>query len=272
MLVRNIVIAPANHPAEMRPETLNRVGEHIAVGILGSTVVDHCVGISLSRLVRCRHWVHQWWPLTPQQRTAGWWAAKYPLRCPLPRRRERRWCSQPHPSCCDGAALHHTEHGSLCLHWAPLNVRCAHRPMLPLLLAADVHLIALDSTLKGIRIALLIEQTNLLKHIPGGGLSHVNVTAQMMAADTLLVRWNEVHCHKPLDKGQLGVLEDCANQAGEIPLALVAAEPLVLASTAMVSTAVGADNVLPLTSPHLFSTLVLQIYEKTCSNSLVLYV
>ena len=50
----------------------------------------------------------------------------------------------------------------------------------PFLLTTDVHLIALYSTIKCLCIALRIEQTYLLKHIPSRSLSHLNVRCKLI--------------------------------------------------------------------------------------------
>ena len=133
--------------------------------------------------------------------------------------------------------------------------------MLPFLLATDIHLIAFNSTLKSISIALLIEQANLLKHIPCGGLCHINITTQLIAADTFLVRGYEIHCHEPLDKWQLGVLEDCANQAREVPATALAAKLSVPANDTVMATTVRADYIV--IAPSLFDDGLLTLLVRS---------
>ena len=61
-----------------------------------------------------------------------------------------------------------------------------------------------------------------------------------MRTYTLFVAADEVHSHKPLTQGYLGVLKDSAYFLTEIVVALGAAEPAVTTFMAVVLTAVGA--------------------------------
>ena len=54
-----------------------------------------------------------------------------------------------------------------------------------------------------------------------------------MAADTLLVRRYEIHSNEPLDKWQLGVLEDCTNEARKVLVAFSTVETSVLGHLAV---------------------------------------
>jgi hypothetical protein len=54
---------------------------------------------------------------------------------------------------------------------------------------------------------------------------------------------NKVHCQEPLDKWQLGILEDCTNKAREILATVLATELTVLASHTVMTTTVRAYNI-----------------------------
>lgn len=90
--------------------------------------------------------------------------------------------------------------------WGVLMDLCFHFSL------PHIDLIALHSTLKGFRIALRIKQADFLQHVPCACLGDVEVTAQLMGGNTLLMAADKVHGHEPLDKRQLGILEDCANE------------------------------------------------------------
>ena len=57
-----------------------------------------------------------------------------------------------------------------------------------------------------------------------------------MAAD-------KVHGHEPLDKRQLGILEDSAHETGEVLETVVATETSVTTLGAMVCATIGANHV-----------------------------
>ena len=64
-----------------------------------------------------------------------------------------------------------------------------------------------------------------------------------MAADTLLVAADKIHSQEPLDKWQLGILEDSAYQAREILATVLATELTVLAYHTVMTTTVGANDI-----------------------------
>ena len=65
-----------------------------------------------------------------------------------------------------------------------------------------------------------------------------------MGRNTFLMTSHEVHCHEPLDEGYLGILEYSTYKGREAVFAPVAGKPAVLATLAVVATALGADNIL----------------------------
>jgi len=65
-----------------------------------------------------------------------------------------------------------------------------------------------------------------------------------MAADTLLVGRDKVHCQEPLDEWQLGVLEDSTDKAGKVLVALSAMETSILGHLAMMLATIRTNNVL----------------------------
>ncbi len=65
-----------------------------------------------------------------------------------------------------------------------------------------------------------------------------------MRTDTLLVTADEVHSHKPLTQGYLGVLKGSADFLAEILVALGAAEPAVSTFMTVVLTTVWADHIV----------------------------
>jgi len=65
----------------------------------------------------------------------------------------------------------------------------------------------------------------------------------LIGTDTLLVRRDKVHSQEPLDEWQLGILEDCTNEAREVPSTSLATELTIFAYNAMMTTTVGANNV-----------------------------
>jgi hypothetical protein len=71
----------------------------------------------------------------------------------------------------------------------------------------------------------------------------MNVLCQLDRGNTLLMTADKVHCHKPLAQGYLGILENRANQHGEIGAATVTAVFTIGAFNAFYATAIGAYNV-----------------------------
>ena len=118
-----------------------------------------------------------------------------------------------------------------------------HGLMLPFLLTANVHLVTFHSTFECLGIILRVKQTYLLKHVPRGSLGYMNVTAQLVAADTLFVGRYKVHCNEPLDKRQLCILKDGSDKTGKILSTVLAAESSIFTGGTMVFTAVWAYNV-----------------------------
>ena len=55
----------------------------------------------------------------------------------------------------DVTALHHSEHRRFGLSAAPLRAWCAHTLVLPFLLSADIHLVALHDTLNAVALSCL---------------------------------------------------------------------------------------------------------------------
>ena len=75
-----------------------------------------------------------------------------------------------------------------------------------------------------------------------------------MAADALLMAADKVHCNEPLDKWQLGVLEDSINERRKVLVALCAMVTSILRHLAMVFATIRANNVLLVTNaPTCFS-------------------
>ena len=120
--------------------------------------------------------------------------------------------------------------------------------MLPLFLAANIHLVTLNLTDKCICIVLSVEFANLLQHIPSGSLTYLDVTTQLTRGNTFLVRGNEIHGNEPFHKWEVAVLKNCSDPAREITLALVAAELSVLACGTVMLSAVRTNDVLVLTN------------------------
>jgi hypothetical protein len=112
--------------------------------------------------------------------------------------------------------------------------------VLPFLLTTNVYLVTLYSAIKRLCISLRVKKTYLLKHIPSGILSHLNVPCKLVGTDTLLVRRDKVHSQEPLDEWQLGILEDSTNEAREILATVLASELTVLASHTVMTTTVRA--------------------------------
>jgi hypothetical protein len=69
-----------------------------------------------------------------------------------------------------------------------------------------------------------------------------------MAADTLLMTTNEVHCNEPLNKWQLSVLKDSTNEARKVLVALCAVITSILGHLAVVLATIRANNVLLVTN------------------------
>ena len=82
-----------------------------------------------------------------------------------------------------------------------------------------------------------------MQHVPCRGLRHLDVTAQLMRGNALLVAADKVHGHEPLDEGHLCPLEYSPDKAGEVVQARLAAEAPVLPDLTLVRSAVGADYV-----------------------------
>jgi len=55
---------------------------------------------------------------------------------------------------------------------------------------------------------------------------------------------DEVHSHKPLTQGYLGVLKDSTHLLTEVAVALGTAEPAILSLVTMMLTAIGADHII----------------------------
>jgi hypothetical protein len=64
-----------------------------------------------------------------------------------------------------------------------------------------------------------------------------------MRGNTLLMRRDEIHGNEPLNERNLRILKDCANKDRKVPSTVWATILSILASLAMVSTAIGAYNV-----------------------------
>lgn len=243
MLVADVMVAANNHPAEMRPKALNAVREYVPIGIFIRSVVHYgmviahitqaVVGIQLVGNDPCalldvlaynRH----------QRSLVGLLYGKgtdigHGLQVTMPVDDER--------------AFHNAEHGSLGLCRATLRVRCAHGLVFPLLLAADIDLVALHLTLEHSAANLLVQQSYFLQHIPCRGLCDMDVTAQLMGRYALLVAADEVHRHEPLDERHLGVLEYRTDEAREVLEAMATTETPVASLGAMALAAIGADDV-----------------------------
>jgi hypothetical protein len=65
-----------------------------------------------------------------------------------------------------------------------------------------------------------------------------------MAADTLLVRRNQIHRHKPLAKVNLGVIEYCTNFLTKVLVTVGTTETTIGSLVAMVLTAVRAYDII----------------------------
>ena len=76
--------------------------------------------------------------------------------------------------------------------------------------------------------------------------AHLTAIGRSLAiqANTLLMTADKVHCNEPLDKWQLGVLEDCANETRKVLVALSAMETSILGHLAMMLATIWANNVL----------------------------
>jgi hypothetical protein len=62
------------------------------------------------------------------------------------------------------------------------------------------------------------------------------------------VRRDKVHSNEPLDKWQLGILEDCANETRKVLVALCAMVTSILGHLAMVFSTIRTNNVLVVTN------------------------
>ena len=62
------------------------------------------------------------------------------------------------------------------------------------------------------------------------------------------MRRDKIHSQEPLDKWQLGILENCTNETRKVLVALSAMEAAILGHLAMVLAAIWANNVLLLTN------------------------
>ena len=103
--------------------------------------------------------------------------------------------------------------------------------------------LALHLSAEHLVVGLRVQSADFVQHVPSRGLGHVDVAAQLMAADAFLVAAYEIHRHEPFDERDLCVLENRANETGEVLSALWAAETVVVACFAVVATAIGANDV-----------------------------
>lgn len=83
-----------------------------------------------------------------------------------------------------------------------------------------------------------------MQNEPSGFLCYGDICSQLNRRDTFLVAGDKVHSKKPLDKRNLGILEDSAYGDGEVRLAVAAMESSVSTADAMVLPAERADNVI----------------------------
>ena len=83
-----------------------------------------------------------------------------------------------------------------------------------------------------------------MQNEPSGFLRYGDIRSQLNGGNTFLVAGDKVHSEKPLDKRNLGILEDSTDGNGEVRLAVAAMESSVSTADAMVLSAERADNVI----------------------------
>ena len=118
-----------------------------------------------------------------------------------------------------------------------------HGLVLPFLLAADVHLVTFHRASEHVPVALCIEPPDFLKHIPSRCLGDMDVAAQLMGGNALLMAADKVHGHKPLDEREFGVLKDCTDKAGEVTVTPRAVKATILGHPAQMLATIGTDHI-----------------------------
>ena len=260
MVIAHVVVATRYHPSEVAPEPLDGVCEDVPVSVLILAVLDHAVVVTyaLNAIVSTQLISDDKGTLLDELLDEGLQRGLVGLV-----NYESVDIGHGFPLAVlvdDERALHHAEHGLLGLGRTSLRVWCFHRLVFPLLLAADVHLVALHLSVEPIVIGLREQCTNLVQHVPCRLLRDLNVAGELARRHTLLVRRDEVHGEEPLAKRQLGVLKDGASRAGEIVLALVASETSVGATSTVVVAAVRADHVIA--PPRLDESLLAGLFVR----------
>jgi len=141
------------------------------------------------------------------------------------------------------APLQHAEHGRLVLVAAAPVVLGLLALVLVLLAAADIRLVALHLSVERLTVILSEQAAGLVQEVPCGLFRNAEVPRQLTGRDALLVRGDEIQSHHPLPQRKVAALKDGPDPHGELVSAALAAVAPVLACLAMVSAAVGADNI-----------------------------
>lgn len=83
-----------------------------------------------------------------------------------------------------------------------------------------------------------------MQNEPSGFLRHGDIRSQLHRGYTFLVAGDKIHGEEPLDKRNLGILEDSTYGDGEVRLAVAAMESSVSTADTMVLPAERTDNVI----------------------------
>lgn len=225
------MVRAENTTLEMGPEALNGIGGDTTLGVFLDTVADYTVDIAFAcKTVVCGQFVRE------HVRVIG--------NELFDNRHKGLRLSVLHLHGTYGSfTFHHTENGRLGLGATSLGLFRFLGFVLVRFTAAKVHFVHFHLAGKGGSIVLFVQGANLVENKPSGFLRDVNVTAELVGRNTLLVAADKVHCHKPLDKGNLGVLKDSSDKHRKVPLAMVATVAAVSTFYAMVTAAVRAYNV-----------------------------
>ena len=225
------MVRTENTTLEMGPETLNGIGGDTTLGVFLDTVADYSVDIAFAcETIIGGQFVREHVGIVGNE-----------------------LLDNRHKGLCLGVlnfngtygsfTFHHTENRRLSLGATSLSLFRFLGFVLVRLTATKVHFVHFHLAGKGGGIVLLIQGANLVENEPSGFLRDVNVTAELVGRNALLVATDKVHCHKPLNQGNLGVLKDSSDKHREIPLAVVATVAAVGTFYAMVAATVRTYNV-----------------------------